>query len=292
MANLKEIRKRITSIKNTQQITKAMKIVAATKLRKAQEAIEKMRPYAFSIRDVIAHLSVRTETDAHPLLAKPDIKKVIVLVLTSDRGLCGAFNTNICRQTELHLTEHEADYENSELCIIGRKGNEYFKRRKRTIKRYYQDILSDVQFKWARQIGEDITKDFTEGDFDAVFMVYNEFKSAISQKVVVEQLLPIKAEELQEESSIAVTTSHIDYLYEPDQEQLLDKILPLHIEVQIYRAILESVASEMGSRMTSMDAATNNAGELIDKLTLFYNRARQAAITTELIEIISSAEAM
>lgn len=287
MANLKDIRRRIAGVKNTQQITRAMKLVAAAKLRRAQERIESQRPYAYELRAMIAALADRAEEAAHPLLRRRELKNVDILVLTSDRGLCGSFNINICRTTESYVREHKDVHEQAGLVIVGRKGNEYFKRRPSyTIHKYYREILTSPDFDHVAEIGRDVTAQYTDRDLDGVFMVYNEFKSAASQKVVVEQLLPIDT------SDIEQSASQIDYIYEPDRTAILDRILPLHVNIQIWRAVLESMASEMGARMTAMDAATKNAGELLSALTLQYNRARQEAITNELMDIVGGAEAL
>ncbi len=285
--NLQAIRKRIGSVKNTQQITKAMKMVAAARLRKAQEAIEHLRPYAYRTRDIISQLAARADFSDHPLLEQREPKKVELLILTSDRGLCGGFNANINRTTERYAAKNELGHEHLSLDIIGRKGHEFFKRRDLEVNTYFKEVLANVNQEQASEIAEFARSRFMEHDLDGFYVVYNEFKSAIAQEVVVEQLLPvIPADEGGGESQLA------EFIYEPDKKTLMDAVLPGHLTVQIYRMMLESVASEMGARMSAMDAATKNAGELIDRLTLQYNRARQAAITTELIEIISGAEAL
>lgn len=286
MANLKDIRRRISGVKSTQQITRAMKLVAAAKLRRAQERIESQRPYAYELRAMIAALAGRCDEQAHPLLRRRELKNVDLLVLTSDRGLCGSFNVNICRATEGYVREHRDEHDQTGLVLVGRKGNEYFKRRDYTIHNFYREILTNPDFDNVAQIGRDIVAQYAERDLDGVFMVYNEFKSAASQKVVVEQLLPIDTSDVEQDAS------QIDFIYEPDRDAILAHILPLHVNVQIWRAVLESLASEMGSRMTAMDAATRNAGELLDRLTLQYNRARQEAITNELMDIVGGAEAL
>ena len=286
MPSLKDIRKRIGSVKNTQQITKAMKMVAAARLRKAQESIETMRPYSYRLKDIIAQLAARADAQDHPLLAQREPERVRILVMTSDRGLCGGFNANINRTTERYLKDNTLGHKEITLDIIGRKGNDYFKRRDATVGRYFDDVLLNVGLEKASDIAEKAISDFIEGDLDAVYVVYNEFKSAISQEVTVEQLLPVVPAEAPEDGHMA------EFIYEPSKEALLDAVIPRDITVQIYRMLLESVASEMGARMSAMDNATKNAGELIDKLTLQYNRARQANITSELMEIISGAEAI
>ena len=287
MANLKEIRTRIKSVKNTRQITKAMKMIAASRLRKAQQAIEAKRPYAQRLSDVITSLATRAEQEDHPLLAVREPKKVLLLVLTSDRGMCGGFNVNISRATEAYVRNNGSVHDEIKLSIIGKKGQDYFGRRPEyEVDKMYQGVFENIGFDKANEIGDDIVSAFQSEGLDAVYLVYNEFKSAIAQEVVVEKVLPVDTPEVDEDAPA------LDFEYEPSKRAVLDEVLPLYVNMQVYRAILESIASEMGARMTAMDAATRNAGELIDKLTLQYNRARQAAITTELMEIIGGAEAL
>ena len=286
MPSLKDIRKRIGSVKNTQQITRAMKMVAAARLRKAQEGIQTLRPYSYRLRDVIAELAYRSDFSDHPLLEQRESKNIEILVLTSDRGLCGGFNANINRATTRYIKENEKGHEQIALDIVGRKGNEYFKRRETPIKNYFEDVVANVNLENASTIAEKVMGDFLEGELDAVYVIYNEFKSPITQEIVVEQLLPIVP------ASYDDNANATDFIYEPSKEAVMDAVLPRHLTVQIYRMLLESLASEMGARMTAMDSATNNAGDLIDRLTLQYNRARQANITAELMEIISGAEAV
>ena len=287
MANLKDIRKRIGSVKNTQKITRAMKLVAGARLRKAQENIESLRPYAIKTLEVLSGVAARVspEEDVHPLLARRAPKSVMLVVLTSDRGLAGAFNSNICKAAFNRWKELEA--EGSEVCfgIIGRKGRDYFRRRNANVRHNFLGVFEDLNAEKAGEIGRYIVEDYTSLDLDACHLVYNEFKSAITQQVVIEPFLPIEPLELPEDRLG-------EFIYEPSQDALLDTLLPMHVEVQIYRALLESVASEFGARMTAMDSATNNASDMIDRLTLQYNRARQAAITKELMEIIGGAEAL
>lgn len=287
MANLKDIRKRIGSVKSTQKITRAMKLVAGARLRKAQEGIEKARPYAIKTLEVLSGVAARVGPDeeVHPLLARREPKNVMLVVLTSDRGLAGAFNSNINKAAYARWKELEAAGSNVTFGIIGRKGRDYFTRRDANIRHDFLGVFEDLTTEKAGEIGRYIIDDYTSLHLDACYLVYNEFKSAISQEVVVEPFLPIQPLEHPEEDLS-------DFIYEPDQRALLDRLLPMHVEVQIYRALLESVASEHGARMTAMDAATNNASDMIDRLTLQYNRARQAAITKELMEIIGGAEAL
>jgi len=287
MAALKDIRKRIGSVKSTQKITRAMKLVAGARLRKAQENIERLRPYALKTYEVLSGVAARAgaDEDVHPLLARREPKSVMLVVLTSDRGLAGAFNSNICKAAYARWKELEA--EGSDVCfgIIGRKGRDYFTRRDANIRHDFLGVFEDLSVDKAGEIGRYIVEDYTSLDLDACYLVYNEFKSAINQQVVIEPFLPIEPMELAEDQLG-------DFIYEPNQQALLDNLLPMYVEVEIYRALLESVASEHGARMTAMDAATNNASDMIDRLTLQYNRARQAAITKELMEIIGGAEAL
>jgi F-type H+-transporting ATPase subunit gamma len=286
MPNLKDIKRRIRSVKNTQQITKAMKLVAASKLRKAQQAIMQARPYAIKMMDVLNHLAARCNNELHPLLDVREGQRHLLLIITADKGLCGGFNTNIIRKTAQYLKDN-AQKENS-LIIAGKKGNDVFCNRPVNIT---QDIIGwtkDFDYLKAQAIGENLATLFSEKKVDKVFMVYNEFKSVMQQEVVVEQLLPIVPEKLEHKGDTFV----VDYIYEPDEETILDELLKRYMTVEVYRAFLESSASEHGARMTAMDSATRNAGEMIGTLTLTYNQARQAYITKELIEIVNGAEAL
>lgn len=286
MSKLKAIRKRIGTVRNTSKITKAMKMVAAARLRKAQSAIETLRPYAYRTRDIISQLAARADFADHPLLEQRTPRKVEMLVLTSDRGLCGGFNSTINRAADRYIRLNEKGHESIELDIVGRKGHEYFKRRVTPINTYFKDIGGAPSQASASEIAEHAIRRFTEEGLDALYVVYNEFKSAMTQTVRVEQLLPIVPAPAETGKAMP------DYIYEPGKREILDAVIPGHVTVQIYRMLLESVASEMGARMSAMDSATKNAGEIIGKLTLQYNRARQAAITKELIEIISGMEAL
>jgi len=287
MPSLKDIRTRIKSVKNTQKITRAMKLVAAAKLRRAQDNIFALRPYAYRLRETIWEVSRLTDTTDHPLLQDRDVKRVRLIVLTSDRGLCGGFNMNINRATEAFMKENDSQHEHTELAVVGKKGADYFGNRDVEIVTLYNDVLTSPSMERATEIGSEAMAAFQDDELDAVYVVYNEFKNAVTQDVVVEQLLPVVPEETADTS-----IQGVEFTYEPTKTEVLDSVVPLHINVQIYRAILESLASEMGARMTAMDSATNNAGELIDKLTLQFNRARQAAITKELMEIVGGAEAL
>lgn len=287
MPSLKDIKKRIGSVKNTSQITKAMKMVSAAKLRRAQESVVAARPYADKVLDVISSLALREDTEAHPLLNSRGKGRALVVLMTADRGLCGGFNGNISKAAERLITENAEGYEAMDLMIIGRKGNELLKRRLGDkIVKVYENITGSINYSTAQLLGQEIVEGFNEEKYDAVFLMYNAFQSAITQVITVDQLLPVVPKEVEEGAHVA------EYIYEPSRGEVLDQLLPKYVEVRIFRGLLESVASEHGSRMSAMDSASKNASEMIDKLTLQYNRARQAAITKELMEIISGAESI
>jgi F-type H+-transporting ATPase subunit gamma len=286
MIGLKALRRRIGSIKSTQQITRAMKMVAAARLRRAQERIIEARPYADKMREVLQSLSLRTNPEAHPLLMRREMKRVELLAITTDRGLCGSFNQNIFRRVERFLKEHLRDYAEISLTIVGRKGLDYFRRRQVPITRDYVGRFQETDYQAAAAIGKDLVGDYTGEAVDGVFLVYNEFRSPLVQRVMIKDLLPI--EPLEVESDYPA----VEYIYEPSAEAILSELLPRYVEIQIYRALLESTAGELGARMTAMGSATENAQEMIEKLTLVYNKARQSAITTEMLEIVGGAEAL
>jgi len=289
MASLKDIKKRIGTVKNTQQITKAMKMVSAAKLRRAQEAVTAARPYADKMADVLSSLALREGADGHPLLAERGKGKALVVLITGDRGLCGGFNANISKTAERFIREKAEGFESYELLIVGRKGNDYLKRRVgMEITKVHENLVGSglVSYPTGALLGQEVIELYRSGDYDSVFLVYNAFQSAMTQVQTVTQLLPIVPKVVDE--GVQVT----DYIYEPNATEVLGEILPKHIEVQIFRSLLESAASEHGARMTAMDSASKNASEMIGKLTLQYNRARQAAITKELLEIISGAESI
>jgi F-type H+-transporting ATPase subunit gamma len=288
MASLKDIKKRISSVKNTQQITKAMKMVSAAKLRRAQDAAVSARPYAEKLHQVLVNLSRREESDAHPLLVQRGKGRALILLMTADRGLCGGFTANVSKAAERFIRDNEQGFDAIDLMITGRKGKEFLRNRVGdSIVKVHENIGANLNYKVAAMIGQEIVSAFEDETYDAVFLIYNAFESAISQVVTLEQLLPIKAdaEEVIEENTT-------DYIYEPTRLEVLSQILPKMVEVQIFRGLLESNASEHGARMAAMDSASRNAADMISKLTLKYNRARQAAITTELMEIISGAESV
>ncbi len=279
-----DLRRRLRSVKNTQQITKAMKMVAAAKLRRAQERMMAARPYSAALREVLASVSTRVDVNKHPLLAEREQeKKVLLLVVAADRGLAGAFNTNVLRAAVNAVAEK--GWEHVELVPIGRKAFDFFKRRTLTIRRQPLHVYQALSLETAREIAKEASEDFLSGEFDAVYVVYNEFKSIIAQRVTVERLLPL------ERTWASDNEPAIDYIYQPSPEQILSDLLPKHIEFQLYRVLLESAAAEQGARMTAMESATKNASEMISHLTLTYNRIRQAAITKEIIEIVSGAAA-
>jgi F-type H+-transporting ATPase subunit gamma len=279
-----DIRRRIRSVKNTQQITKAMKMVAAAKLRRAQERMFAARPYAAGLRQVLASVATRVDINSHPLLqSREPERNVVVIVVTADRGLCGAFNSNVIRAAQNFIREH--NFEGVELLTIGRKAGDFFKRRPIPI-RQNVFVAQALSIEVAHEIADGLIKDFIEEKIDGVYVVYNEFKSLIAQNVRAERLLPIMSE-----FDATPNQPSTDYLYEPGPEQILSDLLPKHIEFQLYRVLLESAAAEQGARMTAMEAATKNASDMINFLTLTYNRIRQAAITKEIIEIVSGASA-
>ena len=287
MANLKEIKKRIGSVKNTQQITKAMKMVSAAKLRRAQDAVVAARPYSDKMNEVLTSIAAREIETTHPLLEQREKRNALVLLLTADRGLCGGFNSNITKAALKFVQQQTDDYAEYTLRIVGKKGNDLLKRRKDlTIDKVYENITGSVTYATAALLGQEIVEGYEDEEYDAVYIIYNQFHSPINQEVTINQLLPIVPDEAQSDHYVA------DYIYEPSADKVLHSILPKYIEVQIFGALLESVASEHGARMSSMDSATKNASEMIDKLTLKYNRARQAAITKELMEIVSGAESI
>ena len=288
MANLKDIKKRIGSVKNTQQITKAMKMVAAAKLRRAQDAAVAARPYAEKLQSVLSNLAAREEGDGHALLTQRGTGRALYILMTADRGLCGGFNSSVSKEAERLIRSNEQGFDNLDLMIIGRKGRDLLKNRVgKHITKVHENITTDMTYKTAQLIGEDVVSQYSDEKYDAVYVIYNAFKSAIEQIVTVEQVLPIQPKATEE-----VHEDSIDYIYEPNRGEVLSQLLPKMVEVQIFRALLESNASEQGSRMSSMDSASRNAADMINKLTLQYNRARQAAITKELMEIISGAESI
>jgi F-type H+-transporting ATPase subunit gamma len=296
MPSLKAIRKRITSVKNTRKITRAMKLVSTAKLRRAQEALIAARPYTAAIAQVVSQLSGVAGAGSHPLFEERPVAKVAIVVVTSDRGQAGAFNANVTKAVERYIRE-EIPGVQATLRIIGRKGNQYFTRRRVAIASFDPAPTGATALASSRETANRIIADFQAGKVDRVFVVYNEFRSAISQIVRVKQLLPVVPEPSTQTlapkgSTPGKSEDQPDFLYEPSKEALLARLVPLYVQIQLYRATLESIAAEFAARMTAMENATKNAGEMIAKLTLSYNRARQASITKELLEIIGGAEAL
>lgn len=296
MANLIDIRRRIKSVKNTQQITKAMKMVAAAKLRRSQDRVIAARPYAATLEATLVSVASRVPpkedgSPIHPLLTTRPEKNVVLLVVTGDKGLAGGFNSNVNRAVGLFLREApERGIENVKLVTIGRKGNDFWKRRATEILEAHTGFFAKFGYEDAAAIAKALAARFISGETDAVYAVYNEFRSVISQVVRTKRLLPVDLGNLG--ATGAEGTPGVDYLYEPGPDVILNRLLPRHLEFQLYRLLLESNAAENGARMTAMDSASKNAGDLIDSLTLTYNRARQARITKELIEIVSGAAAL
>jgi F-type H+-transporting ATPase subunit gamma len=293
MPSLKSIRTQIASKKSTQKITRAMKLVSAARLRGAQDAILAARPYANALVEVIGQVAERAGAEAHPLLERRAPTRLTLVPITSDRGLAGGFNANVIRAVQRFIAERpEAKVT---LDIVGKKGRDYFRRRKLTVEHELPGATGATAGELARQVASIVVDAFVNGRTDGVFLIYNEFKSAVQQRIVVEPLLPVtRASVIQvgAPGAPSSTDTPIDFLYEPSKKELLDVLLPQFIESQVHRALLESVASEFGARMTAMENATNNAKEMIAGLTLKYNRVRQAAITKELMEIVSGAEAL
>lgn len=288
MPSLRDIKRRIGSVRNTQQITKAMKMVAAAKLRRAQEAMLRARPYADKIEEVLSAVATRADEEAHPLLVRRPPRRVELVVMTSDRGLAGAFNSNILRRAQRFLHENADRYESIQVSTIGRKGRDFVRSRGIATRKDYVGVFEELTFDKAKTIAEELQAAYLDEKLDSVFLLYNHFSSAISQKPTLTQLLPIEANAGAEDEGGQLS----DFIYEPSRTAVLDELLPRHLAMQVWRALLESVASEHGARMAAMESATKNSGELIGKLTLQYNRARQAYITKELMEIVSGAEAL
>ncbi|MEO6221921.1 MAG: ATP synthase F1 subunit gamma [Vicinamibacterales bacterium] len=287
MPSLIDMRRRLRAVKNTQQITKALKMVAASKLRRAQERVVGTRPFAIQARRVLASIAARVDQGHHPLLAqRPGVTtgKTLLIVMTSDRGLCGSFNTNIVKAVGLYLRENKG--REVGLGLVGKKGREALGRRGFPIRFEYTGLPKVITYAEAEAVAQPAIEDFTSGTVDSVHLVYNEFKSVMQQSLVIEQLLPMAPIELTQEEG-----GGIDYLYEPSPQRIFDELLPRLVEAQILRALLESAAAEHAARMTAMDAATRNSSDMIEGLTLTMNKIRQAAITREIIEVVSGAQA-
>ncbi len=305
MPSLKIIRKRIASVKSTQKITRAMKMVAGARLNRAQQRITALRPYAVQTAEVLGHVAQTLRTEAkneaeregpgheedllHPLLTSRPENKVLFVVLSSDRGLCGAFNANVMKAVTREWSERKAKGVEVHFATIGRKGREFLARRGGDIDHNFTRIYDGLDLAKSREVSSWLVTRFEKGEYDAVYVVYNEFKSAITQKLAFDKLLPIEGADT---AAAGADLRPTEFVFEPHGKAVLERLVPMYVEISLYRALLESQASEFGARMTAMDAATRNAGEMIGKLTLVYNRARQAAITKELMEIIGGAEAL
>ena len=287
MPSLKAVRLRIASVKSTQKITSAMKMVAAAKLRRSQDAIIAARPHAKSMAEITAEVAARASAEDHPLLEQRAGKRIALVVLTSDRGLCGGFNSNLCRAAQRYAEEKTKSGELQEVRfeVVGRKGRDYFRRRRLNITRDLPGVAGDTALTRAKELAAIVSEEFLNGTVDAVWVAYNQFRSVVSQKPSIEQLLPVKP-------PATAGIGSLEFLFEPGKAEILDFLLPLYVETQLHRSLLESVASEFGAKMTAMENATKNATEMIGRLTLQYNRARQASITKELMEIVGGAEAL
>jgi F-type H+-transporting ATPase subunit gamma len=306
MPSLKAIRKRITSVKNTRKITRAIKLVSTAKLRRAQEALIAARPYAAAITQVVSELSAVAGADSHKLFEDRPLARAAIVVVTSDRGQAGAFNANVVKAVERFAAGELSGATEVSLRIIGRKGNQYFARRRATVTGFDAAPTGATALELARETANRVISDFTSGKVDRVYVAYNEFKSAISQATRVKQLLPVVPEKQDKPTALVRTgqgapgapaaaahgEAQTDFLYEPSKQELLDRLVPLYVQIQLYRAALESIAAFFAAQMTAMENATKNAGEMVARLTLSYNRARQASITKELLEIIGGAEAL
>jgi F-type H+-transporting ATPase subunit gamma len=311
MPSLIDIRRRVRAVRSTQQITKAMKMVSSSKLRRAQERIVKSRPYAKEMLRVFNNLATRTENATHPLLNDDPLSaRTLLIVITADRGLCGSFNTNVAKATMQFVVEQPKDPQGRDvaMALVGRKGRDFFRRRGFDVLYEEVGLFQNIKWSHAQAIAQTAIKEFLGPDVSSVYLIYNEFRSVISQRVVIEKLLPIPrlneaeaannaasgkplAGTVLEKPADASASAAVDYLFEPDPKQLLDLLLPMHVGVQVQRALLESAAAEHAARMQSMDSATKNAKEMVDRLTLYMNKVRQAAITREIIEVVSGAQA-
>jgi F-type H+-transporting ATPase subunit gamma len=289
MPSLIDLRRRIRAVKNTQQITKAMKMVAASKLRRAQERMMSARPYAQQMQRVLGSVASRVDPSAHPLLAIRDLtpaSRTLVIVVTADKGLCGSFNTNIVKAAGGFVAESPQP---CTLGLVGRKGRDFFGRRGFSVFFEQVGIFQKLRFEDARSIAQTAIEAFTSGGVDRVILAYNEFKSVMTQRVVIDRLLPIPREDV---AATEAAAPAVDYLYEPSPQAIFDELLPRYVEVQVYRSLLESNAAFFAAQMTAMDTATKNSAEMIANLTLYMNKVRQAAITREIIEVVSGAEAL
>ncbi len=289
MANLRDIKRRIKSVQSTQKITRAMKMVAASKLRRAQESIIQARPYAYHMRDLVNEIANRAQGAMHPLLEQRPENKIGLVLITSDRGLCGGFNASLVNDA-IRLLDGRFKDNDVMLVVVGRKGIDILKRRGYPIHATFPGQLDRSVYRTSQWIIENVVKEFLEENLSSMYCMYNEFRSAVQQTTTLERLLPFISEN--EDDINGGNTLPLDYIYEPDQESVFEALLLKNLEIQMHRILFESAASEFGARMTAMDSATRNAGEMIERLTLQYNRVRQDAITTQLIEVVSGAEAL
>lgn len=291
MATLRDIKRRIVGVKNTQQITKAMKMVAAARLRRAQDNIINARPYSKKILQVLSHLLEMDSGTSNPLFTQREVKNVAVVVVTSDRGLCGGFNMNAIKKVEeLAAGELNEFHRNKRLSLycVGKKGVDYFSKKDYKLAGLYPQIFTGLKFEFAASLVNELKQKYLAGEYDKVIVVYNEFKSVIQQKITDEQFLPVKPFEKESGSKENLT----EFIYEPGKTEIIEKLIPRHLNAQMWKVLLESYAAELGARMTAMDMATENAKELINSLRITYNKERQAAITTEILEIVSGANAL
>lgn len=287
MPSLKDIRRRIASVKNTQKVTKAMKLVSAAKLRRAQQAVLAARPYAQRLEAVLGSVASRLGADGHPLLEEREVEKALVLCVTSDRGLCGGFNASVIKRAKSFLATDAADYDSVELAFAGKKGHDAFKRKADvTIRHYFEGVLKPLTPSGVRGVAQTLVDDFLSGEADGIFLLYNAFKSAGSQELTLRRLLPVDT------SAFEADAGSIEHIYEPDRATLLDGLVPQYVENQLNTCFLDSIAAAHAARMIAMEGASSAAAEMIEKLTLEANRARQAAITKELLEIVAGAEAL
>ena len=295
MATLREIRRRVTSVKSTQKITKAMKMVAAAKLRRAQEALISTRPYARKMNELLRHLVTKVDLSIHPLLQEREVKRVVLVVVSGDRGMCGAFNGNIVKAAIDYLNTHYSNLlkepDGVRIVTIGKKATDFFLKKNYNLYAKYTGLFGNLHIGHARTIIQQLIDDYLMGKFDKVEIIYNEFKSVIQQRIIVEQILPIPPEQIQKTKDIHAL-AQVDYIYEPSSIEIINVLLPKHLNFLMWHVLLESSTAEEGARMTAMNNATENAKELIRDLTLSYNKARQASITKELLEIVSGAEAL
>lgn len=293
MPSLIDLKRRKRSITNMRQIFRAMKMISASRLRRSQERILQTRPYALELQKVTRNISGQTGGEAaHPLLESRPEHKILLAVVSGDKGMCGSFNSNVMREADRRIKSFKEDKELLELLCLGKRASDYYGRRRHPIRQSFRSLFRNVTYEDALTIAEDLSSAFTTGEYDAVYVIYNQFISVITQRVAMEKLLPLDTSELEAEAGGQGAGEAVDYLYEPSPENLLQVLLPRFVTFQVYRVLLESQAAEHAARMTAMEAATTNAGDLIDKLTLKLNRARQAAITTELIEVVSGANAL